>query len=117
MNSLGWEIKRKIGEIAVLGEFGEYLHSPVCTCSTGMMPRLVLAFATSIEGDIRNWDQWIAVGTRVQGQSGRARQGDRGQASRHIRYRSAHDENVQRDLCAPGPRLDAGEMKSFGLVS
>jgi ABC-type polysaccharide/polyol phosphate transport system ATPase subunit len=43
-------------------ELGEYLDLPVRTYSTGMMLRLALAVATSIEPEILIMDELISVG-------------------------------------------------------
>lgn len=108
------DVDRKLGEIALFADIGEYLEQPVKSYSTGMMLRLAFAVIAQIDADILVIDEALAVGDAVFVQK----------CMRFIKAFQqegtllfvSHDLAAVQNLCDRAVWLERGRVKAFGAT-
>ena len=109
------EITRKIPDIAMFSELGEYLSLPVRTYSTGMLSRLGFAIATAIDPEILLLDEGIGAGDARFAERAKKRI-DALVERANILVLVSHSDALIRSMCNRAILMESGRIALSGDV-
>lgn len=107
------EIKRKMGDIEMFADIGEFMDEPVRTYSSGMRSRLAFAIATATKPDILILDEILATGDSTFRKKAMNRIKNLHALARCAMIIS-HSPNQLKRLCNKAAWLDEGRIVMYG---
>lgn len=109
------DIEKKLYDIAIFTELGEYLNMPVRIYSSGMSTRLAFATVTAMNADILLMDEVIGTGDAAFMDKAENRLKDFMSRSK-ILVLASHSEAMIRKFCNKALLLEHGKMLGIGSV-
>jgi ABC-2 type transport system ATP-binding protein len=107
------EINKKLDEIAIFTELGEYLNMPVRIYSSGMATRLAFATVTAMDSDILLMDEVIGTGDAAFMDKAENRLNEFMNRSKII-VLASHSDQVIKKFCNKAILLEHGQIISEG---